>query len=248
MSKPLWFTFIGVTLFGLLGCETDRTPVVAPEAPSLGAAQSKAAAAVAAAQLANSHNPEGLPKEATDRELTVAAAALPAPEPADLTEANERVMLVLAGRLEDAAKRYAAAESEAARLRQQIERERAESEARIKQILADSERRVKAAQEQAEREAYLRVVTVFAGIGGIIAVGGLALALTGWNRMGVLGIPAGILIGGSGLLWGKPWFLWTVGGGVILTCVAIGIWWAVSVYERRLAAVSTPQTPMPTAP
>jgi len=61
--------------------------------------------------------------------------------------------------------------------------------------------------------------------------------VTGWSRIGLSLVPAGVALGSSGLLWGKPWFLYTVGGSLALCCVAVGILWAVNVSRQRKATL-----------
>lgn len=240
---------IAAAIWLLGGCKEDalRTPVMAPTPPSETVQLAQVSAAVSQARKDNGKNPEGPPRQAVDLQLSVAQAGLPPTGAKEAASAAETSALVFAGKIEEATKRATTAELALADLRAQAARERAEGEARLKAFIAEAEQRVRAANAQAEHEAYLRVVSIFGIIGGAVVLLGIGCAVTGWSRIGVLGIPAGILIGGSGLLWGQPWFLWTVGGGVVLCAVAAGIFWAVRVYEARhpikLSAAPAPAGP-----
>jgi hypothetical protein len=242
LSAISWICALSLAL-ALSGCEQDDSaPVIAPQPASQTAQLSGARAAVDQLRRDNAKNPDGPAKQAVDLQAGVAQAALPEAKPADAAKAAELSALVFAGRLEEALKRAMVAESEAAQLRAQSQAELAASEARISQIIAEARAQVSAAQAKAQRSALLLVVGIFAVIGGAITLAGIVCAVTGWSRIGILGIPAGILIGGSGLLWGRPWFVYSVGAGVLLTAVAFGIFWAVKVHDAR-AAKSSSSTP-----
>lgn len=230
-----------VTL-SLTGCDEETRTVVAPEPPSQPANLSKVSAAVGQLKKDNASNPDGPAKTAVDLQAGIALSGLDKAKPEDVLKAAEVSALVFAGRIEEATKRATAAEIELGQLRETVKIERDQAKADMVKIIDDAEDRVRNAEAKANKEAYLRVVTAFALLGGIITLAGIACAVTGWSRIGVLGIPAGILIGGSGLLWGKPWFLITVGIGVILVSIAGGIRWAVSVHDAR-AKLATPTQP-----
>lgn len=217
----------------LTACDDTGSPVVAAAPPAQTDQLSIARAAVDQLKRDNAQNPEGPARQAVDLQAGVAQAALPAAKPEHADGAAELSALVFAGKLDEALKRAVTAEQSAARFQAAAQAEREAGAARLREVIAQAERDVRAARAAAEREAYLRVVSVFALIGAAITIGGIVCAVTGWSRIGVLGIPAGILVGGSGLLWGRPWFLWTIGGALILGAIAGGIFWAVRVHEAR---------------
>jgi len=225
----------------LVGCkkESPLPPVVVATAPSQDETLSKVSAAVGQLRKDNEQNPEGPAKQAVELQGRIAASGLPGAKPTDAADAAETSALVFAGQLEKAIKRATLAEITLDQLKERSAKEQAESKKRLDDYIAEAERRVQAANDEAQHKAYLLVVGAFAVIGGAITVGGVVCAVTGWSRIGVLAIPAGILIGGSGLLWGKPWFLWTVGSGVILSAIAMGIYWAVTIYERKGAPTNS---------
>lgn len=221
----------------LPGCDEPRPAVVAPEPPSQPEQMSRVSAAVHQLRQDNAQNPPGPAKDAVDLQAQVAQSGLAKARPEHAAEAAELSALVFAGKLTEAVKRATTAEIELARLADAVQRERDEGAQRLRDIIAEAERKVAEAQAEAERQAYLLVVSVFAVIGGAVVVAGLICLLTGWRRIGALGIPVGIIIGGSGLLWGKPWFTYSIGAAVLLTGIAIGIRWAVSLYERKPAPI-----------
>jgi hypothetical protein len=229
----------------LVGCDdkAQPRPVVVPTPPSETQQLSRVSAAVSQARADNAQNPEGLPKQAVDLQLSVAQAGLPVAAAVDKTEAKDTSALVFAGKLEAALQRAVKAEQGLVTLRGQVEKERQEGTARLNEVIADAERKVREAEERARREAYVRVVSIFAIIGGAITIIGIICAVSGWHRIGVVGIPAGILIGGSGLLWGQVWFTITVGAGVLLCAIGGGIFWAVRAFESRSSSAGAPPIP-----
>lgn len=236
-----------VLLAGLLaGCETPTPPpVVLAEPPAQAKTLSQVAAAVQQLRTDNAQNPDGPAKQAVDLQARVAQSGLDAPTEADVANAAETSELVFAGRIADAEARAAKAEVALGALRKEWAQEQAAAQARIQKLIDDYESRLAVAHAEADKEAYLRVVTAFAIFGLVVSGFGIFCAVTGWSRIGVLCIPAGILLGGSGLLWGKPWFLYTVGGALLLLAVAAGIRWAVSLYERPAAPVPPASAPAP---
>lgn len=97
------------------------------------------------------------------------------------------------------------------------ERNAAQADAAAKQDEIDRlTKELEAAKSDAERAAYLGVVRTFACIGAIISAVGVGLLLwSTYNRAGWLVLAAGPLVGGSGLLWGKPWFYVPLGVGAL---------------------------------
>jgi hypothetical protein len=89
-------------------------------------------------------------------------------------------------------------------------------------------------KNKAEKDAYLWVVKVFAAIGAACFVAGLAMFIwTTYKHAGIICMVAGPVIGGSGLLWGKPWFTLTIGIGAVLIGLAIGIKHVWAVIDAR---------------
>lgn len=238
-------------VLALSACKTELPPPLVVAAPPAQAKTlSQVSAAVGQLREDNQKNPDGPAKQAVDLQARIAQAGLAKPTEADARNAAETSALVFAGKLAAAEARAAKAEGALAQLRQEWQAEQAAAKSRIDQLIADYEARLAAAQAAAERAAYVRVVSIFAIIGGAVTLIGIGCAVTGWSRIGILCIPSGIIIGGSGLLWGKPWFIWTVGGGVLLCAIAGGIFWAVRVLEggHPLAKATPAPAPQPLTP
>lgn len=243
MKKGMRMPPLVAILALILGaCGTPPQVVtVSPSAPvAETAALSKAAAAVGAASRANEQNPAGLPKTAVSSELSVANAALPEPSAADAAAAQARVDLVLAGKLDEAQKAYAAAQTEAANLRAQVERERAENAATLKATFERLEREknaaVQAAKDEAAREQRRLLNLIFHGVGGVLVLAGIgcftflsAVPFAG-PRVGLGLIAAGAMSIGAGLAvnWAlsNPWIVWLfvgLGGAVVLVVVGMAL-------------------------
>lgn len=97
------------------------------------------------------------------------------------------------------------------------ERNAAQADAAKKQDEIDRlTRELEAAKSDAQRAAYLGVVKIFASIGALISALGVGILLwSTYKRAGWLVLAAGPLVGGSGLLWGKPWFYVPLGVGAL---------------------------------
>lgn len=245
MKSHISYLLLAIGLTILVGCKEQDPPppVVVAESPAQTETLSKVSAAVGQIRKDNQQNADGPAKQAVDLQARIAQSGLGEPTEADAKESAETSALVFAGEIAKAESRATRAEVEAGNLRKQWQADQAASKERIDQIIADYERRIAAAQAEADRKAYLMVVSVFAVIGGAITLVGIGCAVTGWSRIGIMCIPGGIIIGGSGLLWGKVWFLFTIGGGVLLCAVAAGIYWAVRVYEGRRPVITPAPEP-----
>lgn len=158
-TRILGFLLVWFLAFAPLGCSIIRkhnvnvVPVGASASrradEARDDAQSKAAASVIAATVANEQNPPGPPQEATAAELSIAQAALPAPTAEDVAAALARTNAALAGDLDSARAAWKAAQSEAEQLRSRVaaleaaaEREKIKNEAEILKLqraLKDSE-------------------------------------------------------------------------------------------------------------
>ena len=98
-------------------------------------------------------------------------------------------------------------------------------------------------KQKAEKDAYLWVVKVFAAIGAACFVAGLAMFIwTTYKHAGIICMVAGPVIGGSGLLWGKPWFTLTIGIGAVLIGFAIGIKHVWAILDKRKEQAVKPNT------
>jgi len=209
------------------------TVLVAPESEAARARESAISAHVAQAIDDNSQAPESLPKQAVAAHLNAASHALPTPSPEDFSKAAALSAAIYSG---DDAKAQAAtfeARARVAKLTSEHAREREARALDLQRTISDFNAELKAAQAEANRQAQLRITTTFAMLGAGVVILGVVSAVTGWSRVGVSLIPAGVALGGSGLLWGRPWFLYSVGGALALCCVAVGIAWAVSVSRQR---------------
>lgn len=88
--------------------------------------------------------------------------------------------------------------------------------AKLQDRIDQLERDLAAAKDDANRQAYLGVVRTFAAVGAVISAIGVGLLLwSTYKRAGWLVLAAGPLVGGSGLLWGKPWFYIPLGVGAL---------------------------------
>lgn len=88
--------------------------------------------------------------------------------------------------------------------------------AKLQDRIDQLERDLTAAKDDANRQAYLGVVRTFAAVGAVISAIGVGLLLwSTYKRAGWLVLAAGPLVGGSGLLWGKPWFYIPLGVGAL---------------------------------
>lgn len=102
----------------------------------------------------------------------------------------------------------------------------------LKGEIDDLREQLRKAKDDAQRAAFLGVVRVFAVLGGALTLAGVLVFLwSTYKRAGILLAVAGPVVGGSGLLWGKPWFVLMVGTGVILVGVAVGIRYAWAVLD-----------------
>jgi len=238
----LLFLALALTLCGALlaltGCAHApalRAPrvLVAPESEAARARESAISAHVAQAAEDNQLNAPSLARQAVDLQLRAAGVGLPLPE---LGDAQRAAALSAAAHSGDEGKAHgalAAAHSRMAALTTQHARERELRALELQRTISDFNAELNAAQAEANRQAQLRITTLFALLGGGVTLLGVVSAVTGWSRVGVSLIPAGVALGGSGLLWGRPWFLYTVGGSLALCCVAVGILWAVQVSRKR---------------
>jgi len=179
---------------------------------------SKAAASVQGAIRANASNPEGAPKATTAGELSVAAANLPAPTPADLAASLERVNAGLRGDLKTAQDGWRKAEVDAQKLSHEIaladqaaQRERDENAAKLNaresewtaafaRLKADADERVKQAQAQAEAEMKRLIGYFFFGGAALCILAGVA-CLSLFSSMAFVGpkVIAGCFIAGGAL-------------------------------------------------
>jgi len=219
------------------GSRALPTVLVAPESEAARARESAVSAHVQQALDDNSNAPESLPKQAVAAHLTAASHALPSPTPEDFQKAAALSEAVYSG---DAARAQTAGVEARARIAKLTAEHAREREARaldLQRTISNFNAELKAAQHEANRQAQLRITQLFALLGAVVSGLGLVSAVTGWSRVGLSLIPAGVALGGSGLLWGKPWFLYTVGGSLALCCVAVGILWAVQVSRNRKEAL-----------
>lgn len=94
------------------------------------------------------------------------------------------------------------------------------------------ERDLAEAKADGQRAAFLGVVRVFAVIGAGLTLAGVLIAVwSTYKRAGIMLAAAGPVVGGSGLLWGKPWFTLSIGVGILLVGVTLGIRYVFSVLD-----------------
>jgi hypothetical protein len=221
--------FLAGIAFLFSGCDEEKINVTAESASQVDQL-SRVRASVDRIRADNKLNPDGPAKQSVELHASVAQAGLPEAKPDDAENAAKISSLVFAGKIEEATTRAVKAESEVARLLELADAERQQSAEKIRAVIAEAEMRVK-------QEAYLAVVKVFSVIGGTVLLAGIGMCvLSTWKRLGAALIVAGPVIGGSGLLWGQRWFMLTMGIGVLLAGVALGIWWGISAYEKISAA------------
>lgn len=128
---------------------------------------------------------------------------------ATIAEQVRRIMAALQGAS------WKAVEATVAKLVE--ERNAAQAEAgRLNDRIAELEHELEVAKSDAQRAAYLGVVRTFAVLGAVITAVGVGLLLwSTYNRAAWLVLAAGPLVGGSGLLWGKTWFIVPLGVGAL---------------------------------
>jgi len=207
--------------------------LVAPESEAARARDSAISAHVAQAAEDNAKNAPSLARQAVDLQLRAARVALPLSEPADAQQAAALSAAAYSGDETRAQAAFAQARARIAKLTAEHTREREQRALDLQRTISNFNAELAAAQAEANRQAQLRITQLFALLGAGVSIVGVISAVTGWSRIGLSLVPAGVALGGSGLLWGKPWFLYTVGGALALCCVAVGILWAVSVSRQR---------------
>lgn len=216
--------------------------------------ESKAAASVAAARRANESNPDGNPKTATEAELNLASQNLPAPSPADLNAALERVNAALRGDLKTAQSSWLKAEKENASLSERLAKaeelaKKKDDENALKLSLRESEWKkafsakeaemrdaVNAERQKAEAEMKRLIGYFFFGFSAICIVAGVAcltvlssLAFVGPKVIAGLFISAACLSGTGVLLiraMSSPWISRGVGICAVLAIATLAIAYA----------------------
>ncbi len=191
-----------VLILALPGCSLFRSKdAPAPSASSrvddqTDLVQSRAAAAVAVARVAND---KAQPK-VVEAELSVAAGYLPRPTAADLEFAQKR-----AGKADQAA--YAEARATADRHQREVAKLRQDAAAEVAKVKAEGEAQLTRARldHEAARQRLITLALVVLGGGGIAA--GIAGLWLGFNRANAV---ASILVGGVVLAGARfldsPWF------------------------------------------
>lgn len=234
---------IALLALALAGC-LQQHPVAKPAAPmgsalieTISAEQgSKAAAAVHAAVVANASNPDGAPKQATDGELSVAAANLPQPTQADTAEALARANLALSGQLAEASKQWTGAKADAAKLSQDLTSAKAElaSEqarnakaiAALEKQLADSKSEYLAAQRRYLNWGFhgIGILCILAGIGCFTFASTLPMA---GPKLGfaLIATGAGMIAAGIAVAWVFA-HLWVLGVAAAVIAALGGIAYA----------------------
>lgn len=239
---------------------TPPPPADVPSASGLRSASadqaSRAAAAVKAAQTANAANPAGHPRAATEGELSVAAANLPTPQPADDREAQARVNAALRGDLATARTAWDKATADAAalaarvaHLEAQVQFERDAAAKELQRQLAqarDEERR------KAEAETRRLVGWIFFG-GAFMLAAAAALVLGTAASVPFFGPKLAISLGiGSAAsaalgvaineVLANPWIV-RVLIGVIVAAVAGAIALGVANHYHANAKLAAPNSP-----
>jgi hypothetical protein len=191
----------------ICGCSSSKKPeeinppskkseeVVEKYADANDQAAGKASASVKVAIDANKAGKPGV----VEKELTIAEANLPRPTPADLKEAKERSE-------KSDEKAYAKALEEADKVQKKIDEMWAKVEAQRAEDRAKAEAEISRMKMQIEEERKTKVLLIFAGVGGLITLAGVALFIFGSkpNAIGLIAIGAGI--GSLGFFWGSPAF------------------------------------------
>jgi hypothetical protein len=191
----------------ICGCSSSKKPeeinppskkseeVVEKYADANDQAAGKASASVKVAMDANKAGKPGV----VEKELTIAEANLPRPTPADLKEAKDRSE-------KSDEKAYAKALEEADKMQKKIDEMWAKVEAQRAEDRAKAEAEISRMKMQIEEERKTKVLLIFAGVGGLITLAGVALFIFGSkpNAIGLIAIGAGI--GSLGFFWGSPAF------------------------------------------
>lgn len=276
----------------LTGCETANTPaprvVVAPTGPATAAqlaaqqatieelkakdaalskASQNAAGGVWGGIDANTHNPDGPPKDAVSAQLAEAAAALPAPTAEQKLEKANQNSRILAGELaavkaemgqaitenqalriaiDAAGSRIAAAEAAQAKAEAAAVAERAEAAAKLQAQFDDFTKRINDAKAETarvrdeERKAMLRKLGyVLLGLGAALTLAGAGIAFV---TKGMEWQRAAIAAAFGGLFFAMYWTMnqpWFkwLVIGTVACAVAAAIWWLFK--ERQNAVRST---------
>lgn len=164
-------------------------------------------------------------QEVVGKELEVAEANLPRPTPADLTEARER-----SGKQD--AKAYEKALVEADKVQKQIEDLWVKVEAQRAEDRAKADAEIARMKMQIEEERKTKVLLIFAGVGGLITIAGVALFIFGSKPNGVGLIAIGAGIGSLGFFWGSPAFDWLMIGLIGLSGLMGLIWLGKRIFTK----------------
>ena len=215
---------LSLTFFA--GCETPKvdTPVVPPGNPPkveavdtyADANDEAASKAGASVKVASEANRDGKVK-VVEKELEVAGALLPRPNPKDLQEARTRAA-------SGDEKSYQAAMIYADQLNRRIDDLWAKVEAQRAEDRAKANAEIEKMQIMIQEERKTKILFGFAGLGGLISLIGVGCFLFG-NRVAGIGVIAiGVGFGSLGFIWGTPLFDWVM--GVSLGCLLLmGLIW-----------------------
>jgi uncharacterized membrane protein/regulator of replication initiation timing len=210
----------------------------------------RASGGVEGARDANTHNPDGLPKEAVAAQLAEAASALPEPTAEQKLEKANQNARILAGELASVKAEMGQAMSENQALRASLaaveqraieaektalaskataEKERAEAAAKLQRQFDAMTKQIQAAQDEAGKAANTRLGWVLLGLGAALTLAGAGIAFITkgleWQRAAIAAAFGGACFG---LYWtmNQWWFKWLV--IVTVACaVAAAIWWLV---------------------
>ncbi|CAB4147805.1 hypothetical protein UFOVP510_49 [uncultured Caudovirales phage] len=216
----------------LSGCSTPKPEeIVKPGSKSDAVVENYADAndlaagkASASVKVAIDANKAGKP-EVVGKELEVAEANLPRPTPADLAEARER-----SGKQD--AKAYDKALVDADKVQKQIEDLWAKVEAQRAEDRAKADAEIARMKMQIEEERKTKVLLIFAGVGGLITIAGVALFIFGSKPNGVGLIAIGAGIGSLGFFWGSPAFDWLMIGLIGLSGLMGLIWLGKRIFAK----------------
>lgn len=266
VSRAFAAIFLASSLCGFTACQMwpfhHKTVVVpapadvrsaAPLGEATSAQASKAAAAVAAATDANTHNTDSPAKTAVAGELSVAGANLPIPSDKDRAEALARTNAALSGDLSKAQAGWDKARGDAVDLSKQISELRTQVTQERKDAAAQLTKEVSDARDEAKKEADAtqRKIAAYIFYGGAFLLAAAAAVVLGTAAyVPMFGPKLAISLGISSAasvvlgtlvneLLSNPWIMRSL-LGVLIAGVATAIGLAISNHIHHTATVPAP--------
>lgn len=226
---------VGCSHFGGMPTQTGAEVRLSQEES---AKLSKIAAAIEAASFANSQNPDGFPKSATNNMLKLGRSWAGAPIEADRIEFMKLVNLELAGKLTEAKDGYEKAMAEVDAKNREIERLKVQIAAEREKAKAEIQAKLDEANSAAEAMRDRIITYIMFGSGAFLLFAGVVMLVLAGKfgaiypflgpRAAFAAIAAGLVLVATGIavnaieraLEQHPWILYA-GAGASLLCVAV---------------------------